>query len=184
MSPQVSAPVRYTCAMWFDSWSDVLRVLLVGPASYLAVVVVLRASGKRTLSKLNAFDLVVTVALGSTLATIFLSKDVSWSEGVAALAVLALLQLVVAVLTSRVPAARRLVTAGPTLLLQDGRMIDPALRDARLTEAEVRQAIRGSGAGDVSTVAAVVLESDGSLSVISADRVGDLSALADLRPKP
>ncbi len=168
--------------MWFDSWSDVLRVLLVGPASYAALILVLRASGKRTLSKLNAFDLVVTVALGSTLATIFLSKDVSWSEGVAALAVLALLQFAVAVITSRVPAARSLVTAGPALLLQDGRMIDRALREARLTEAEVRQAIRGTGSGDVSTVAAVVLESDGSLSVISSNRAGDLSALADLPP--
>jgi uncharacterized membrane protein YcaP (DUF421 family) len=39
-------------------------------------VLLLRVSGKRTLSKLNAFDLVVTVALGSTLATVLLSKGV------------------------------------------------------------------------------------------------------------
>lgn len=166
--------------MWFDSWSDVVRVLLVGPASYLTVVLVLRASGKRTLSKLNAFDLVVTVALGSTLATIFLSKDVSWAEGAVALVVLAVLQLVVAALTSRLPVARRVVTAGPTLLLREGRMLDDALRSARLTGAEVRQAVRGSGIGDLREVAAVVLESDGSLSVIARERAGDLSALADL----
>jgi uncharacterized membrane protein YcaP (DUF421 family) len=41
----------------------------------------LRVSGKRTLAKMNAFDLVVTVALGSTLATILLSADVSLAEG-------------------------------------------------------------------------------------------------------
>ncbi|MEP7739429.1 YetF domain-containing protein [Nocardioides sp. 31GB23] len=170
--------------MWFDSWSDIWRVLLVGPASYAALVLVLRTSGKRTLSKLNAFDLVVTVALGSTLATIFLSKDVSWVEGVVALAVLALLQLLVAVVTSRLPAVRSAVTAGPTLLLRDGQMVEHALRDARLTAAEVRQAIRGSGTGDVSQVAAVVLESDGSLSVIGRERAGDLSALSDLPARP
>ena len=45
---------------------------------------ILRLSGKRTLAKLNAFDMVVTVALGSTLATILLGGTVSWSEGVAA----------------------------------------------------------------------------------------------------
>ncbi len=169
--------------MWFDSWSDVVRVLLVGPASYLTVVLVLRASGKRTLSKLNAFDLVVTVALGSTLATIFLSKDVSWAEGAAALAVLALLQLLVATLSSRVPVARSVVTSGPALLLRDGRFLTEALRSARLTEAEVRQAVRGSGSGDLSTIAAVVLESDGSLSVIPAGQAGDRSALSDVRPQ-
>lgn len=67
--------------MWFDSWGDLLRVLLVGAAAYARVVLVLRISGKRTVAKLNAFDLVVTVALGSTLATILLGADVSWSEG-------------------------------------------------------------------------------------------------------
>ncbi|MGY1641944.1 hypothetical protein ACI782_12535 [Geodermatophilus sp. SYSU D00703] len=49
--------------------------------AHLAVVVVLRLSGKRTPATLNAFDLVVTVALGSTLAAILLSGDVSWREG-------------------------------------------------------------------------------------------------------
>ncbi len=163
--------------MWFDSWSDVLRVLLVGPASYAALVVILRSSGKRTLAKLNAFDLVVTVALGSTLATIFLSKDVSWVEGLAALAVLALLQFLVAMFASRVPTGRSVLTSRPTMVLKDGQMLTDALRSQRLAETEVLQVIRGSGLGDVSAVAAVVLESDGSLSVIAAEKVGDGSAL-------
>jgi uncharacterized membrane protein YcaP (DUF421 family) len=63
--------------MWFDTWSDVLRVLAVGAAAYGALVPPLRVSGKRTLAKLNAFDWVVSVALGSTLATILLSSDVA-----------------------------------------------------------------------------------------------------------
>ncbi|WP_372727390.1 DUF421 domain-containing protein [Nocardioides sp.] len=168
--------------MWFDTWSDVLRVLLVGPASYAALVLLLRLSGKRTLAKLNAFDFVITVAFGSTLATIFLSTDVSWVEGVVALGMLALLQFLAAVVASRVPGGRALVTARPTLVLRDGRMLTDALRDQRLTEGEVRQAIRGTGAGDVAAIAAVVLESDGSLSVIARENAGDGSALADVRP--
>lgn len=89
--------------MWFDSWSDLGRVLAVGTSAYLTVVLVLRSSGKRTLAKLNAFDLVVTVALGSTLATILLNSDVSWAEGALALVVLALLQFLVAWLIVRKP---------------------------------------------------------------------------------
>lgn len=168
--------------MWFDTWSDLGRVLAVGAASYVVLVALLRTSGKRTLAKLNAFDLIVTVALGSTLATILLSSDVSWSEGVVALGLLALLQHLVARLTSAVPSSRAVVTSGPTLVLEDGRMLDGALRSQRLTEAEVRQAIRSSGVGDVTDVAAVVLESDGTLSVITAQQAGDRSALRDARP--
>jgi uncharacterized membrane protein YcaP (DUF421 family) len=64
--------------MFFDSWDGLLRVVVVGILAYTGLVLLLRISGKRTLSKMNAFDFVVTVALGSTLATILLSSDVAW----------------------------------------------------------------------------------------------------------
>lgn len=67
----------------FDSWSGVLRVLVVGTLAYLALVAWLRVTEKRTVSKWNAFDLIVTIALGSTLATVLLSKQVALVEGLA-----------------------------------------------------------------------------------------------------
>ncbi len=163
--------------MWFDTWSDIVRILAVGAAAYVALVVLLRVSGKRTLSKLNAFDLVVSVAFGSTLATIFLSSDVSWSEGVVAMALLAALQFVIAGTTTWLPGGRSVVTARPTLLLEDGRPLPGALRRQRITLSELRQAVRASGSGDLSAVAAVVLETDGSMSVIPTQQAGDRSAL-------
>ncbi|MGY1707396.1 DUF421 domain-containing protein [Geodermatophilus sp. SYSU D00697] len=167
--------------MWFDSWSDLVRVAAVGASAYVTVVLLLRLTGKRTLAKLNAFDLVVTVALGSTLATILLSSDVSWAEGAVALLVLALLQSVVAWATVRRPGLRRVVTARPTLLLRDGRPVPTALRDERVTMDEIRQAVRASGSGDLSSIAAVVLESDGSLSVIPDSEAGNRSSLRGVR---
>jgi uncharacterized membrane protein YcaP (DUF421 family) len=74
--------------MLFDSWAGLGRVLVVGTLAYVALVLLLRISGKRTLTKLNAFDLVVTVALGSTLATVLLSKSVALAEGALALCLL------------------------------------------------------------------------------------------------
>ena len=50
--------------MFFESWFGLVRVVVVGTATYAALIVLLRVSGKRSLSKMNAFDLVVTVALG------------------------------------------------------------------------------------------------------------------------
>lgn len=70
--------------MLFSSWADLGRILAVGALACAVLVVFLRISDKRTLTKLNAFDLVVTVALGSTLATILLSKSVSLAEGLLA----------------------------------------------------------------------------------------------------
>ena len=70
-----------------DGWTGLGRVLVIGPAAYLAMVLLLRASGKRTLTKLNLFDFVVTVALGSTLASVILTKSVGLMQGIAAFAV-------------------------------------------------------------------------------------------------
>lgn len=166
--------------MWFDAWGELVRVLLVGAVAYVFLVLLLRVSGKRTLAKLNAFDLVVTVALGSTLATILLSTDVSWSEGAVALVLLVALQLVVAWTTSRWPAARSALTAAPTLLLHHGEMLGDAMRTHRVSPGELRQAVRASGGGDLSRTGAVVLESDGTLSVITASSLGSASALGDV----
>lgn len=166
--------------MWFDSWDDVLRVVLVGTVTYLALLVMIRIAGKRTLSQLNAFDFVVSVALGSVLATIILSADVAFVEGVAALVLLAGLQFLVAVVSSRWPRTRHVITADPVLLLVDGQVRQEALRRNRLTESELRQAVRAQGSGDMSQVKAVVLETDGKFSVITNARYGSGSALLDV----
>lgn len=163
--------------MWFDSWPDILRTVVVGSAAYLTLVLILRASGKRTLGQLNAFDLVVTVALGSTLATILLSKEVSWAEGATAFTLLAALQFGVATVSSKWPGSRKVITSRPAALLRNGVLDSEALRTNRLTEAEIRQAVRESGYGDLSHIAAVVLETNGKLSVIPVQQFGDGSAL-------
>jgi len=152
--------------MLFDSWSGFGRVLLVGPLAYLALVAILRISGKRTLTKLNAFDLVVTVALGSTLATVLLTKSVALAEGVLAMALLVFLQFAVTWLAVRVSWVDGLIKSEPTLIVQKGRFLEQALLAQRLTKDEVLSALRSSGAVDLTDVDAVVLETDGSMSVL------------------
>ena len=151
--------------MLFDSWSDLGRIVVVGPLAYVALVAVLRISGARTLSKLNAFDLVVTVALGSTLATVLLSADVSLAEGVLGLTLLVLLQYVVSRSSQRWSGVERVVKSDPVLLYRRG-FLDGPMRRARVTRSEVSQAARGSGRGSLDEVEAVVLETDGTLSVL------------------
>jgi uncharacterized membrane protein YcaP (DUF421 family) len=86
--------------MFFNDAFNLLRVVIVGTLAYLSLV--LSVSGKRTLSKMNAFDLVVTVAIGSTLAMVLLSKDVTLADGVVAFTLLIGLQYVITWLSVRV----------------------------------------------------------------------------------
>ncbi len=166
--------------MLFDTWYDLWRVAVIAVLAYAAVVVILRVSGKRSLSKLNIFDFVVTVAFGSILATILLSRNVSWAEGALAFAMLAILQWAVSFLSVRAGWFRRLIRAEPRLVLENGQFLDPALRRERLTRGEVESAIRKSGHGSIEDIAAVMLETDGELSVIADSSVGSGSALRNV----
>ena len=151
---------------FFEDWDQIGRTLVIGVLAYVCLVVLLRMSGNRTLTKMNAFDLVVTVALGSTLATILLSKDVALAEGVTALALLIGLQFVVTWSSVRIPWVRRVVTGEPFLLAYQGRMLQKGLKQQRVAEDEVLAAIRATGLRGLGDVEAVVLETDGSISVV------------------
>ena len=96
-----------------------------------------------------------------------LSKDIAFLEGALAFCMLALLQWLVARLSVRSAWFSDLVRSRPRLLVEDGAFRPDALRDERVTRAEVEAAIRKSGIGRIEDVGAVVLESDGSLSVLA-----------------
>ncbi len=151
--------------MFVDDLAGLVRVVVVGTLAYLALLLLLRASGKRTLAKLSAFDFVVTISLGSTLATVLLSKDVALAEGVTAMALLIALQFAVAWLVSRSSRVERLVKAQPTLLYRNGFLVG-AMRASRISQNELSQAARSAGHPDLSDVQAIVLESDGTISVL------------------
>lgn len=119
---------------------------------------------------MNAFDLVVTVALGSTLSTILLSKETSLAEGVVALGLLAGWQYAIAWLCVRARWARRIFNAQPSLVFHDGHFLEDTLRKERVTNEQVRAAVRAEGFRNMADIAAVVLETNGSFSVIRGDR--------------
>lgn len=144
-----------------------IRIVTVGFLAYIGLIIFLRISGKRTLTKLNAFDLVVTVALGSTLATILLDSSISLLEGLTAFALLILLQYVITLLAVHSDWFNNVIKSEPRLLFLNGQFIRSAMKKERIKEIEILQAIRNSGSGSTEKVAAVVLETDGSLSVIS-----------------
>jgi uncharacterized membrane protein YcaP (DUF421 family) len=152
--------------IFFDGWEGPVRVLLIAPLAYGALVVFLRVSGKRTLTKLNAFDLVITVALGSTLATQILSRQTPLLDGVLAFAVLIALQWIVTFLSVRWTRFRKLVRSSPAVLLKDGRLDDITMEKERITEGEILQAVRAHGGQDLDDALVVFLQTDGSLAVI------------------
>ncbi|KMY53384.1 membrane protein [Bacillus sp. FJAT-27231] len=167
--------------MFFNSWEAIGRTFVVGVLSYIALIFILRMSGKRTLSKMNAFDFVVTVALGSTLATILLSKKVALAEGVTAFFVLIGMQYAVAWLSVRSTLVSKMIKSNPQLLYYNGHFLRDTMRTERVLEVEILQAARSNGVGSMDKVEAVVLETNGQISVIKKSTETEHSTLSNVK---
>lgn len=166
--------------MWLPDQTSLVHVLLIGACSYFALLIILRISGARSLAKLNAFDFAVTVALGSILASAVTSTDLSWGAAALAMVMLLGLQYLIAKLLCHLPPARRLLTADAVVIVRDGAMLPAAMNRARVSRSDVFQAARSSGHGDLAKIGAMIVETDGSISVISTDSLRSEAALEDL----
>ncbi|WP_237262404.1 DUF421 domain-containing protein [Sporosarcina ureae] len=128
--------------MFFNGWETLLRTVVVGVLSYIGLIVILRISGKRTLSKMNALDFVVTVACGSILATILLSKDVALSEGLTAFIVLIGMQYLVAWSSVRFRVISKLIKSDPKKLFYEGCFLKETMESECILEEKIFQAAR------------------------------------------
>ena len=152
--------------MFFDTWQSIGRTFIITILAYLIMIVTLRVSGKRTLSKMNAFDFIVTVALGSSLATVALNKSVPLADGALVFFLLIFLQLVITWLSVRVKKVKKIVTSQPTLLLFKGKILDDMLKKERITIEEIYMTAREKGISELQDIDVIVLETTGDITII------------------
>ena len=167
--------------MFFGTWYGIYRILIVGILAYISLVILLRVSGKRTLSKMNAFDLVVTVGIGSVLGIILLNKKVPLMEGITAYLVLIGMQYAVAWFSVRSHTIDQLVKSSPSLLYYRDQFVEERMKRERIAEMDVFQAVRDKGYGSLKDVNMVILEADGGFSVIGKSKDADGEVMKHVR---
>ncbi|MHC1757653.1 MAG: DUF421 domain-containing protein [Methanosarcina sp.] len=153
--------------LFFNSWNDLGRVLILGVLGYISLVLLLRISGNRTLSKLNAFDFIVTIALGSTFGALILNKNVALADGITAFTVLIGMQYAVTWLTVRSDVIKGIIRGEASLVYYNGEYLKDSMKRSRVVESEIEQSVRNQGYANLEHVGAVILETDGSFSIIS-----------------
>lgn len=167
--------------MLFENWHVTLDDAIRAAVGYLVIVAALRAVGEQALAKMRAYDLIVTITLGSVIANIAFSRDTALIDGIAIMITFVLLQEGIRWAQSRSKVVRRIVIEPPRLVVWDGRVLPDRLRRWHLTIEEIRAAVRRAGIAGISEVQAVVLENDGDWSVVRRRDCGaDRSALEGL----
>ena len=144
-----------------------LKITLAAPVIYFAIIAFVRVAGKRSTSQMNNFDWIVTVAIGSIIASGILMKDVAIFQSLYAIGLLFALQWLVTWGLIRSKLLKKTVKATPTLLVSNGELLRDAMRQERIGEAEIHSALREAGLIDLSEVQWIILESDAQFSVIA-----------------
>lgn len=164
-------------SLLWDGWSPIWHTLIVGTVGYCVLVILLRITGPRTMSKMTPLDFVIAVTLGSAFGRTITAVDVSLVQAVVALVLLVGVQWLLAMARARWRFMRRALDSPPVLLFYDGELQHNALRKHRLTEFDVHTAARSAGNGSLIDVQAVVLQQDGTMGVISRSSMDDGSSV-------
>ena len=139
-----------------------LRALVVFCFIYLMT----RVIGRRELSSLEPFDLILLIVLGDTVQQGLTQDDYSLTGALIAVATIGLLQVAVSYLSFRFARLRPILDGQPIVILQDGKLIERNLKRERLTPDEVAEEARQQQIGSLDDVQWAVLETSGTISFI------------------
>lgn len=132
--------------------------------TFMLLWFVLRVSGKRQVTQLSAFELILLVTLGDLISQTVLQEDFSLTGGALAVGTFTVLSILLSYLSWRFPRTRPVLDGEPTVLLTDGNVDEKVLRYERLPLDDVLVAAREHSVRDLADVDLVVLEPDGTFS--------------------
>jgi uncharacterized membrane protein YcaP (DUF421 family) len=135
-------------------------------ALFLFVLVLTRVMGRRELSSLAPFDLIVLIVLGDAIQQGLTQDDYSVTGALIAITTITLMQRVTSFVSFRFPFMRRVLEGEPIVIVQDGQLIERNIRRERLTPADVSEEARLQQIDSLEKVKWAVLEPNGSISFI------------------
>ena len=149
-------------------WHFALRAVLI----YAMVMVMIRLSGKRAVGQFTPFDLVLLILIGNAVQNGLNGGDNSITGALVLAGCLIALNYIVALLTSRSRRVDHIVEGVPKVIARDGVIFHDVLRKELVSLDDYHEALRMNNVGDPDDVALALLETNGSISVVSKDAGG------------
>lgn len=147
--------------------NDYLEVILRTCAVYIFIVLAIRFFGKKELSQLSVTDLVFIMLISNSVQNAMVGSNVSLLGGVIAAGSLFILNSLLKLLSYRSKAISKFLQGEPVMLIHEGNVIDENLWKEKITIRELETAAREHGVADLKEVNLAVLETDGSISILT-----------------
>ena len=150
------------------NWGRTGQIIGLTVLGYLLMLLLLRMAGKHVFTQTSPFTMILIVSIGAIFAGSITQGKLTFVDGFAMLTVLIILISLTSWIVSRNPRLRTFLNSKPTLLYYDGQFISENLRRENVTEEDIKVEMRQTGQIDPRNVHAVILESNGTYSVIPA----------------
>jgi uncharacterized membrane protein YcaP (DUF421 family) len=149
-----------------------MEIVLRATVLFCVLWLVSRASGKRELSQLSAFELVLLVTMGDLVQQGITQEDYSVTGAVLAVSVFALLSVLLSYASWRFPRSRHVLEGQPSVIVRDGAIDEEVMAAERLTTTELNEAARERGIRSLADVDLAILENNGTISFFERNRAG------------
>jgi len=156
---------------FFPGGHVLLQIVLRTGIIYLLVLLGVRLSGKREVGQMTPFDLTLLLLLSNSVQNAMTGPDTSLMGGAIAAFTLLILNYLIAEVSGTNRRFRRFVQGQPSLLVHDGKVIEPHMARERVSMDELHRALREHGISCVEQTALAVLEVDGSISCLKYDEI-------------
>jgi uncharacterized membrane protein YcaP (DUF421 family) len=143
-----------------------MDIAVRGAVLFCFLFLLTRVIGRRELSSLEPFDLILLIVLGDAVQQGLTQDDYSVTGAVIGVGTIAGLQVLTSYLSFRVPWARRVLDGQPIVIVQDGKVIEENLHRERLTVEEVAEEARGQQIRSLEEVEWAVFEPSGKINFI------------------
>jgi uncharacterized membrane protein YcaP (DUF421 family) len=156
-----------------------MEIVVRATVTFWFLWLICRGLGKRELSEMSPFELILLVTMGDLVQQGVTQEDFSLTGAMLAISTLAFWVLASTMVTRRSKAAKRILDGQPVLLIRDGELLRPTMDHEGIDEDDIKEAARNQGIADLAGVRAGVLEPDGKFSFITD---GDRRHTAPERP--
>ena len=145
-------------------------IIIRSASVYLFMLIALRIFGKKELSQLNTADVILILLISNSVQNAMVGSDTSLWGGLAAAAVLFVINFTLKKLMYKFPKFSTLMQEKPEVLIHDGKLDFKALSKLNITSDEIQEAMREHGVEHFSDVKLAMLEIDGNISIISGNK--------------
>lgn len=148
---------------------DIMECLSIIPRSIFSLItlfLVTRLIGKKQVSELSLFDYVIGISIGNFTAEMTMNLDGQYLNGVVAIIVFGIVAYLVSIITMKSIVLRRIIIGVPTIIIQNGKIIEKNLKSVKLDINDFLEQCRGNGYFDLSQIEYAIMEANGKISIM------------------